>query len=267
MELKGKNIIITGAGGGIGSQLAFAFADRGSNLSLVDLSGESLVPVIAKCREKGAKAIGVVADITKDDNVERIVNETVEGIGGIDCLVNNAGVMPFKLIQNHTGRDILNTFMVNVYGVMMLTNSVLPHMLKRGVGRIVNVGSIFGSIAFPYYGIYSASKWAIRGYSEALRRELQGTGVGVTYIAPRATRTFQPEWFFEMARRTGMNLDHPEKVASVVLDAVSKDRKEVYVGRPERLFVFLNKFFPFIIDRGLRKKAEIMAEYCSYFSR
>ncbi|MBE9504507.1 MAG: SDR family NAD(P)-dependent oxidoreductase, partial [Proteobacteria bacterium] len=134
-------------------------------------------------------------------------------------------------------------------------------MLSRKSGQIVNIGSIFGSLSFPYFGIYSASKYAIRGFSEALRRETLGTGVGVTYVAPRGTITSQSTEFLEMAKKTGMNMDPPEKVARVILGAVLSGAKEVYIGRPERFFVFLNKFFPSIIDKALRKNVSIMAEY------
>ena len=101
----------------------------------------------------------------------------------------------------------------------------------------------------------------MRGYTEGLRREIQGSGVGVTYVAPRGTKTSQSDRFLEMAKKTGMNLDSPERVARIVVDAISRGKKEVYIGRPERLFVFINKLFPSIIDKALRKNVSIMSEY------
>ena len=261
MELKGKNAIITGAGGGIGSQISLAFARKGVNMALVDVRKESISQLVGECKSKGVMATGIAADITKEEGIRDAVERAEKELGGIDILVNSAGITVFKPIKSHTDKEVLTTLMLNIYAPIRLTQSVLPGMLKKGSGRIVNIGSIFGSLSFPLFGIYSASKYAVRGFSEALRRELLGTGVGVTYIAPRATKTSQSKEFFEMAKRTGMNLDAPEKVASIVVDAVLKDVNEVYIGRPERFFVFLNKFIPSVIDRGLKKKADIMAEY------
>ena len=261
MELRGSQAIITGAGSGIGRAIALAFARRGADLSLVDRTEGKLDRVVEECRGVGVKTLGIVADVTDEGEIRRIVEETESGLGGIDILVNNAGITIFKSIEDHTAGDVLKTLMVNVYAPIRLTQTVLPRMIRRGRGRIVNIGSIFGSLSFPFFGIYSASKWAVRGFSEALRRELHGTGVGVTYVAPRATRTSQSKEFLEMARRTGMRMDLPERVASVVVEAVSREMNEVYVGGPERLFVFVNKLFPAIVDRALKKKASVMAEY------
>ncbi|MBI5682841.1 MAG: SDR family oxidoreductase [Deltaproteobacteria bacterium] len=261
MELKGRNAIITGAGGGIGSKIALAFAREGVNIALVDVRKESINPIALECKARGVKASIIAADITKEDGLKDIVLRAEKELGDIDILINNAGITVFKPIKSHTDKEVLTTIMLNVYAPIRLTQSVLSGMLRRGTGRVVNIGSMFGSLSFPYFGIYSASKYAIRGFSEALRRELIGTGVGVTYIAPRATKTSQSKEFFEMAERTGMNLDAPDKVASIVVDAVLKDRNEVYIGRPERFFAFLNKFIPSVIDKGLRKKIYVMAEY------
>lgn len=261
MELKGMNAIITGAGGGIGSQISIAFAKKGVNLTLVDVRKESISQLVQECKSKGVMAAGIAADITKEQGIGDVIRMTEKELGGIDILINGAGITVFKPIKSHTERDVLNTIMLNIYAPIRLTQAVLPDMLEKGKGRIVNIGSIFGSLSFPFFGVYSASKYALRGFSEALRRELQGTGVGVTYIAPRATKTSQSKEFFEMAKRTSMNLDAPEKVASIVVDSVEKEVSEVYIGGPERFFVFLNKFIPSVIDRGLKKKADIMAEY------
>ena len=144
--------------------------------------------------------------------------------------------------------------MVNVYGTIRLTQAVLPAMLKRDSGRIVNIGSTFGSLAFPYFGVYSATKSAVRGFSEALRRELIDSGVGVTYIAPRAVRSTQPDTFFEMAKKMGMNLDDAEKVAGIIVKAVEKESNEVSIGGPEKFFTLVNKLKPSMVDGGLKNR-------------
>lgn len=263
MQLKDKQVIITGAGGGIGSRIAIAFAEKGANLALVDRNEEALAPVLEEARAKGVKAIPINADITTKEGRELIVKTTEESLGPIDILINNAGIMLFKSIAEHTEEEVMRTLTVNVFGAISLTQAVLGGMRARGSGRIVNIGSIFGSLAFPYFGIYSASKAAIKSFSEGLRRELHGTGVGVTYIAPRGTRTSQSSEFFEMAKKMKMNLDKPEKVASIVVKSVEKDANEVFIGFPEKLFVLINKFKPSLVDGGLVKQAKIMSDYTS----
>ncbi len=261
MVLKDKQVVITGAGGGIGSQIALAFARKGANLALVDRNTERLAGVASSCRAEGVKVKTISADITTAEGRTRIINETESALGPVDVLVNNAGIMVFKSVLEHTEEDILNTLMVNVFAVIRLTQAVLPRMIERSSGRIVNIGSVFGSLSFPYFSIYSASKSAIKGFSEGLRRELDGTGVGVTYIAPRGTRTSQSATFFEMAKKMGMNLDDPEKVGAIVARSVEKEANEVFIGMPERLFVLMNKLMPSAVDKGLRKQTKILAEY------
>lgn len=261
MQIKGKNIILTGAGGGIGSEIAALLAKKGANLALVDMSQKALEKVMTICSGHGAKVVGIAADISKEEERARIFREASSALGPADVLVNNAGVMVFKSIKDHTEGEVYATLMVNVFAAIRLTQLALDGMIKRKSGKIVNIGSVFGSLAFPYFGVYSASKSAIKGFSEALRRELHGTGVGVTYVAPRAARTSQSPAFFEMAEKMKMNLDAPSKVAEVVIRAIEKDSHEVTIGLPERFFVFINKLFPSAVDKGLIKQAAIMAGY------
>ncbi|MBI4687660.1 MAG: SDR family oxidoreductase [Nitrospirae bacterium] len=261
MTLKGKNVIITGASGGIGSYTAMAFAKSGSNVCLIDKNADRLEKLSLEIARHSVKSAAIAADITTDNGINVVLNDSKTKLGNIDVLVNCAGIMPFKLIVDHSGDEVMKTLLVNIYGTIRLTQKVLPDMITQRRGRIVNIGSIFGSISFPLFGIYSASKFAVRGFSEALRRELMGTGVGVTYVAPRATRTSQKPLFFEMAGRTKMHLDKPESVASVIVGAVEKEKDEVYIGAPERFFVLINKLLPQVVDKALKKNMQIMSEY------
>jgi len=138
---------------------------------------------------------------------------------------------------------------------MLLAQELLPEMVDRGSGHILNVGSIFGSIGFAWFATYSATKFGLRGFSEALRRELQGTGVGVTYVAPRAVRTaLNSGAVYRMAEAVKMNMDSPEWVAAKVVTALERERKDVFLGFPESLFARLNGVLPWLVDGGLRKQ-------------
>ena len=143
---------------------------------------------------------------------------------------------------------------------LLMTRALLPGMIDRGHGRIVNVGSMFGSIGFPCFAAYSATKFALWGYSQALRRELAGTGVGVNYVSPRAVKTaFNPPVVHEMAAQGIMRMDEPDRVARAIVQAIEKGRKDVYVGFPESLFARINAVLPepaLLRRRSGRPKAE-----------
>jgi short-subunit dehydrogenase len=132
---------------------------------------------------------------------------------------------------------------------------VLPQLLDRGHGAVLNIGSMFGSIAFAWFAGYSTSKFALRGFSEALRRELAGSGVNVLYAAPRALRTpINGPALERMAAATGMRMDAPAPIAERIVRALEQERKEVYLGFPEALFVRLNALLPRLVDGALRRQ-------------
>ena len=137
-------------------------------------------------------------------------------------------------------------------------------LLTGGAGQIVNVGSIFGSINFAHFATYSSAKAGLRGFSQALRREVAGSGIDVTYVAPRAVNTaLNTDTVKEFARLTGMNMDEPRAVAHRIVDVVADRRREAYFGFPEALFVRLNAIFPGLVDQALssndRKAARLFA--------
>jgi short-subunit dehydrogenase len=172
--------------------------------------------------------------------------------------------MDFTRFENADPAAIERLVQVNLVAPMLLARALLPSLLAQGGGRIVNVGSTFGSIGFPYFAAYSASKFGMRGFSEALRRELGGTGVGVTYIAPRATQTpFNTGAIVRMNRTLKVAMDPPELVGAAIQRAIEADRDEVHLGWPERLFVRLNGLFPRIVDGALRKQQGVMRRFAA----
>lgn len=151
---------------------------------------------------------------------------------------------------------------LNLVVPMLLARIILPGLVAAGTGRIVNVGSTFGSIAFPWFAVYSASKFGLRGFSQALRRELAGSGVGVTYVAPRAARTrLNTGAVYRMAEAVKMRLDEPRWVAGRVVEAIERERDEVYLGWPESLFVRVNALLPGLVDRALRRQTRQMEPF------
>lgn len=260
MNLQGKRILITGASGGIGRQLSLALARKGAVLLLADRPGEAADAVLAETKALGAQAMLLATDLLQPDAPEQLAGQA----GRVDILINLAGIMSFKLFQDETAESIERLWRVNVIAPMVLARALLPQMLERKSGRVVNVGSVFGSIGFACFANYSANKFAVRGFSQALRRELDGTGVGVTYVAPRYTRTpINAGAVSRMAEALKMNMDDPEVVAANIVRAIEQEKDEHYIGFPECLFVRVNAILPRVVDGALRKQTVEMREYAA----
>ena len=172
-------------------------------------------------------------------------------------IINNAGVSAFVRYYESDPGAICSLIDSNLTGALLLTRAVLPHFVGRGAGHVVNVGSILGSVALPHFAAYCASKFALRGFSEALRRELAATGVRVTYVAPRTTATsMNGPAVRELFAATKAAVDTPEQVAAGIVAAVEQERTNVYFGWRERLIVRLNSLLPGLVDHALGRQAD-----------
>lgn len=252
MNLNGKRVLITGAGGGIGQQLSQLLAGQQARLGLLDRNQEAMT---ALAQALPADAVAIAGDITDAADRSRAIELMQSSFGGIDVLINLAGILDFKPFADSDADTLTRLLRVNVEAPMQLVRETLPLLTADGGGRVVNIGSMFGSIGFPCFAAYSASKFALRGFSQALRRELADTGVGVTYISPRAVRTpLNPEVVHLMAERGMMHMDEVPWVAKRILKAVLKDRDEVYLGFPESLFARINGILPRLVDKGIAKQ-------------
>lgn len=244
MQLKGKHIVLTGGQGGIGSLLASSLKAHGATLTIID-------------RQDGADTL--VADLSDINSL----NQTCELLAQkpVDILINLAGLMYFGHTEDQDAEYLSAMMRVNLEAPIRLTQAVLPGMLKRGAGRIVNIGSVFGALAFPHFSVYSATKAGLKGFSEAIRREYVGKGVTVTYIAPRAVKTpLNNGPITELHARTKTINDPPEAVVERIVQAIVQNRKNVTIGFPESLFVRINAVCPSIIDNALISKRDIANE-------
>ena len=262
MKLESQRILITGAGGGIGQELCAQLAARKARLCLLDRNAEIVERMAQTSGDFPAGLITAQADITRAEERDQAINKMVQTWGGIDILINLAGVLDFARFDEQDPGMIQRILQVNVEAPMQLTRYVLPQMIEQGHGRIVNVGSMFGSIGFPCFATYSASKFALRGFSQALRRELYGSGVGITYVSPRAVRTpFNPPVVHHMAELGLMHMDDPRWVAGKILLAIEKDKEEAYIGFPENLFARLNAIVPGIISRAITRQVPTLISF------
>jgi short-subunit dehydrogenase len=258
MKLSGSRILVTGASGGIGRCLAMELARRGAHLALLARDATRLDRVAREARAMGARTLCLSFDLAQRDGHAALVAHVMGELGGLDALINNAGVSRFASFTDDDAGSISNLIDVNVTGPLLLTRAVLHHFARQRAGHVVNVGSILGSIAFPHFAAYSASKYALRGFSEALRRELADTGVSVTYVAPRTTATdMNTATVRELIAASGTAIDRPRDVAARIVTALEENRKDVYLGWPERFFVRLNSMLPRLVDGALSKQARI----------
>ena len=179
-------------------------------------------------------------------------------------LINAAGLNPFGLFAEQTATDVAKAFAINAMAPLLLCHALLPVLLERRSAHIVNVGSTFGSIGFPGFAAYSASKFAVRGFSEALRRELADTPVRVHYVAPRATKTaLATDSVRAMNAELGVRMDSAATVAAAIVRALREDRREMLLGMPERLFAKLNALFPALVDRSMRRQLSVIRRHAS----
>jgi short-subunit dehydrogenase len=262
MQLTSKRILITGAAGGIGKRLCALLAGRSARLGLLDRSPSAVAALIRDARDLPTESVVIRGDITNAEDRRIAVKQMNNAFGGIDILINLAGILDFRPFAEADPGMLAKVLQINVEAPLLLTREVLPQLTAQGSGRIVNIGSMFGSIAFPCFAAYSASKFAVRGFSQALRRELSGTGVGVTYVAPRAVRTaFNPAVIHHMAERGLMRMDDVHWVATRIAKAIEQERDEVYLGFPESLFARINALLPRLVDRSLNKQVPTLIEF------
>lgn len=243
----GKNALLTGGSRGIGPIIAELLARQGVNLALVARAADRLETAAQALSRLGVRAIAVPADLTDAAQAESLFQRAEVELGPIDILINNAAIEQVSHFAHLSPAEIQALITTNLIAPLLLTRLVLPGMLARGSGHIVNIASIAGKKAPPYNAVYGATKAALIEWSGALRGELAGTGVGVSAICPgfiSQTGMFvdnyqgkRPPWL--------MGESPPEAIAQAVLRAIRQNRHELLVTpRPARLGLALYALWP-----------------------
>jgi short-subunit dehydrogenase len=255
MKIDHTTLLVTGASGGIGNALCRRLHARGARLILNCVN----VPALEKlAQELGAQS--VVADVSTSEGRDTLARICAEN--NIDGVINLAGVLDFALFAEQDPARIQKLLEVNTLGTILLTRALLPQLLTRPQARIVNVGSIFGSIGHPGFAAYCASKAAVKIFSEALARELADTPVSIAYIAPRATRTaLNSDRVNALNRALGNKSDSPDEVADAILALLEGNATQRFLGWPERLFVKLNALAPALVHQALVKKLPLIKQH------
>lgn len=226
MKLEGRVAIVTGAGRGIGRATAEIYAREGARLVLASRSADELDEGVAAVESLGGRAIGVPTDVRDKAQVERLVAAAVDRFGRVDILFNNAGVARHAYVLDTTEENWDLTFDVNVKGVFLCCRAVLPHMIARRSGKVINVSSGAGLRGSAWKAAYSASKFAVIGFSESLSMEVGRYGINVNTICPGpvATAMRARSYPFEKAEL----LPQPDEVAKLALFLAADDSRTVH---------------------------------------
>lgn len=184
MSFIGKTAFITGAGKGIGRAIALGLASKGANLLLADINEENLIAVSKEAEKFGVKVKKAVLDVSDESLVRRVTHEAIEEFGQIHILINNAGIYLGNNFLEATSDVWKKCIDINILGTMYPTHAVLPHMLEKGYGRIVNIGSVAGEYGISYFVDYSMTKGAVISFTKALAKLVADKGVTVNCVSP-----------------------------------------------------------------------------------
>lgn len=251
MDYAGRVVVVTGASSGIGRQVALDFAGRGAKLVLVARRAERLKEVGEACRASGAEVETLVGDLADPELPGEVVARSVERFGRIDVLVNNAGVPKHKHFYDVTTEDVEHTLRVNFLAPAFLIVAALPHMLRRGEGWIVNISSGAGRLPPPREAVYSASKFALTGFSEGLALDLAGSNIhtAVIHVGPIDTEIWEKAASEAPMRFRGRKYP-PSLVSRAVFRCIERRKHELTVPRWLRLLFALNHFVPGVFRMG-----------------
>jgi short-subunit dehydrogenase len=259
MKFAEMNVLLTGATGGIGAELATLLASQGAGLLLNGVVESRLTALRDRLRRGAGNIEMVTGDLTVPAGRKAVVRAARDFPGGINVLINNAGINRFGRFAQQGVDSIEQVATINLVAPMLLTRDLLPLLQARDAAVVANVGSIVGSIGVPGQVAYSASKFALHGFSEALRRELAGGPVRVVYIAPRSTDTGMNDAAIRFVNaQSGSKTDSAFAVARHIADAIAGARRERFIGWPERLFVKVNALFPGLVDRALQRQNHLI---------
>jgi len=265
MNMQDRTIVLTGASGGIGRAIAEKLSAKGARLILIGRNEQKLERLVADLGNN--RNLTVVADLGEDDGRQHLRQycDSLEP-DGISLLINCAGVNDFGLFEEQSQAAIADTIGVNLISPMLICQDLLPLLRRRDSAQIVNIGSTFGSIGYPGFGAYCASKFGLRGFTESLRRELADSRVQVSYIAPRATQTdLNSDKIVEMNNELGTAMDKPSVVADQVMRVINRRSPlDRYMGWPEKLFVKVNALLPALVDSSLRKQLPVIRRFAKH---
>ena len=256
-KLEGLRVLVTGASQGIGRALCVLAARKGCRVLAAARSQALLDELAAEVKAAGGILATVAADVTKPEDRAAMVEAAQQHFGGLDVLVNNAGIGATGHFMDSDPQILRTIFETNFFGLIETTRAFLPVLKEGNAPAIVNISSVIGKRALPGRSLYSASKFAVAGFSESIRAELAKDGIDVLVVSPGLTQTNFSKNMLE--QKAKIQLDHlrgmtSEEVAEAILKAMAKGTTDVTLTFKGKLLVLVNRFFPWIVDHFARKK-------------
>ncbi len=266
IDLAGSRIILTGASSGIGHALALRLAAQGARLVLASRNQERLAALAETIRKQGGQAVVVPTDVADPTQRTRLIEQTLADLGGIDILINNAGVGALGFFED-VGEERLRRIMeVNFFSATELTRLGLPHLRRGRQPMIVNVASVLGRRAIPGCVEYCASKFAMAGWSEGLRAELVRHGIHVLLVCPGGVETeFDANMIEQRTSRPWRDRRRmsPNRCAQLIVAAMRSRRNEVVITGSGKLMLWLNRLSPRLLDWIMTRDARSLTDRAS----
>ncbi len=261
-----KICVVTGAGSGIGRATAYALGKQGAQLILTDINGKNVKATATTIKEQGGKADAHIIDAADRDAAFALADKVKKKYGGADFILNNAGVVNVGEVQRLTMDDFNFVMDIDFWGVVHGTQAFLPHMLEKNSGHIANISSVFGLIGVPRQAAYNSAKFAVLGFTEALRHDLAETNIGVSCIHPggidtniaRNARLIQEEDTEETRAEFAANFKEvakttPDKAAQVILKGVRKNKARILIGADAYFIEWIVRLFPTRYNKVLNR--------------
>ncbi len=265
-DLRHKRALVTGAAAGIGRAIAIALAHEGADVFLVDVDEPGLANVAIEARRLGVEAVGRRCDVGEAAEVSATVAAVLRHWGGVDVLVNNAGITYYGHTDRMPAEHWDRLFRVNLHAHLQFTRELLPSLLARREAHVLNVASVLGLVGMPKVSAYCATKFALVGFSQSLRAEYGRQGLGVTALCPGFVNTN----LFTSAPLNRSSANHkvpprllcttPQRVAAAAIKAIRRNRRQVVMGPLAHVLVGASRYLPSVWDRllhlGKRKRVE-----------
>lgn len=254
--ISGKLAVITGAASGIGRATAIELARRGARVAVTDVNRDGLAETEALIKAAGGEVTTYLLDVADRDAFHAFAQEIEETQGGADIVINNAGVAQIARVEDLAYDDFEWVMNIDFWGMVYGTKAFLPQLQAKGSGHIVNVSSLFGLLAVPSQAAYNSAKFAIRGFTEALRHEMRGTEIRVSCVHPggiktnivrnarflqstQATEREEAVTGFDRIARTT-----PERAGIVIVDGIEKNRERILIGMDAKIIDLLQRLMP-----------------------
>jgi butyryl-CoA dehydrogenase len=266
---QGKVAVITGAASGIGKTLALKLAEQGCNLALADRDMEGLIAVRTKIMEFDVKCIAEDFDVSNKEAFISFAENVNSEFSGVDMLFNNAGVTLIDSVKDQSFEDFHWIMNINFWGVVYGSHAFLPFLQKSPQAHLVNVSSVFGLLSLPGQSAYNSSKFAVRGFTEALKMEMAGTNVSVHCVHPGGIKTNisnnakvtsksisksqNVENFNKLAKTT------PEEAADVILQGLVKNKRRILIGKDAKFLDRIARWFPATYEKVLGFEKVVLA--------